>query len=144
MNKLLLCFILLTVWAAKASGVSYIVWGKHYCPRSRTLYSGMLGGTYVLHSAGSSNQVCLPDIPHYSTYASGSQQRGRMYPGKYDTQSYVHLKRSHGRLISCAACYNDRSSTVIMIPAAVKCPSEWKEEYQGYLMTQPDVAGYHR
>lgn len=131
-------------YSSKASGVSYIVWGKQYCPNGQTLYSGVLGGNYVKHSAGSSDQVCLPDTPQYSTHASGSQQRGRVYPGKYDTQSYKHLKKFHGTLVRCAACYNDASSTVMMIPAVVKCPNQWKEEYQGYLMTQPDVAGYFR
>ena len=106
------------------SGVSYVVWGKQYCPNGQTLYSGVLGGNYVRHSAGGSGQVCLPDSPEYGTYASGAQQKGRMYPGKYETKAYSHLTQYHGKLIRCAACYNDDSSTLIMIPAAVSCPSE--------------------
>ena len=126
------------------SGVSYVVWGKQYCPNGQTLYSGVLGGNYVRHSAGGSGQVCLPDSPEYGTYASGAQQKGRMYPGKYETKAYSHLTQYHGKLIRCAACYNDDSSTLLMIPAAVSCPSEWNQEYTGYLMTQPDIAGYYR
>ena len=124
--------------------MSYVVWGKQYCPNGQTLYSGVLGGNYVRHSAGGNGQVCLPDSPKYSTYASGAQQRGRMYPGRYDTKAYSHLTRYHGKLIRCAACYNSDSSALLMIPAAVSCPSEWNQEYTGYLMTQPDVAGYYR
>jgi len=127
-----------------AAGVSYIVWGKQFCPNGQTLYSGVLGGNYVRHSAGGSNQVCLPDSPVYGQSTTGAQQRGRIYPGKYETQAYTHLKLAHGKLVRCAACYNSKSSTLIMIPAATTCPREWKQEYYGYLMTQPDVGGYYR
>ena len=128
----------------KSGGMSYIVWGKQYCPNGQTLYSGVIGGNKVTHSAGGSNQLCLPDSPKYGQYTSGAQQRGLIYPGKYDTSSYTYLSRVHGKLARCAACYNSGSSTSIMIPAAVSCPRGWNQEYQGYLMAQPDVRGYYR
>ena len=128
----------------KSGGVSYTVWGKQYCPNGQTLYSGVIGGNKVTHSAGGSNQLCLPDSPKYGQYTSGAQQRGLIFPGKYDTSSYTSLSRAHGKLARCAACYNSRSSTSIMIPAAVSCPRGWNQEYYGYLMAQPDVRGYYR
>lgn len=128
----------------KSGGLSYIVWGKQYCPNGQTLYSGVIGGSAVTHSAGGGNQLCLPDSPQYGQYTSGTQQRGLIFPGKYDTSSYTHLSRVHGKLARCAACYNSGSSTSIMIPARVSCPRGWKQEYYGYLMAQPDVRGYYR
>ena len=130
--------------AHKSGGVSYIVWGKQYCPNGQTLYSGVIGGNTVTHSAGGSNQLCLPDSPKYGQYTSGAQQRGLIYPGKYDTSSYTSLSRVHGKLARCAACYNSGSSTSIMIPATISCPRGWNQEYYGYLMAQPDVRGYYR
>lgn len=130
--------------APKPSGVSYIVWGKQYCPNGQTLYSGILGGNYVKHSGGGSNQVCLPDTPKYDKFSSGAQQNGKIYPGKYETQAYTHLKQAHGKLVRCAACYNSQSSTLLMIPATVNCPREWNQEYSGYLMTQPTKKGSYR
>ena len=125
-------------------GVTYIVWGRKECPEGETLYSGVIGGNYVRHSAGSSNQVCLPDIPSYGQYTHGVQQVGRMFGARYHTSSYSHLSYAHGKIVKCAACYNDKSSTSIMIPASVSCPNGWTQEYYGYLMTQPDIGGYYR
>ena len=125
-------------------GITYIVWGRKECPKGETLYSGVIGGNYVRHSAGGGNQVCLPDIPSYGQYTLGAQQVGRMYGARYHTSSYSHLSYAHGKIVKCAACYNDKSSTSIMIPAKVSCPRDWTQEYYGYLMTQPDIGGYHR
>ena len=131
--------------SAHKSGVSYVAWGKRYCPNGQTLYTGVIGGNQVTRSAGGSNQLCLPDSPRYgSQYASGAQQRGLIFPGKYDTSSYTHLSHVHGKLATCSVCYNSGSSTSLMIPAAVSCPSGWNQEYIGYLMTQPDVKDYYR
>lgn len=131
--------------SGQKSGVTYIAWGKQYCPNGQTLYSGVIGGNLVTHSAGGSNQLCLPDSPRYGQYTSGAQQRGLIFPGKYDTSSYAHqLSSVHGKLATCAACYNSGSSASLMIPAAVNCPSGWTQEYIGYLMAQPDVGGYYR
>ena len=128
-----------------SKGVSYIAWGKEHCPNGgQTLYSGVIGGNTVRHSAGGSNQVCLPDSPSYGQYTSGAQQKSIMYPGKYETRSFTTLSHVHGKLARCAACYNTGSSTSIMIPATVTCPSGWNQEYYGYLMSQPDVGGYYR
>ena len=117
---------------------------KQYCPNGQTLYSGVIGGNTVRHSAGGSNQLCLPDTPKYGQYTDSAQQRGLIFPGKYDTSSFTHLSRVHGKLARCAACYNSGSSTSIMIPARISCPCGWNQEYYGYLMAQPDVGGYYR
>ena len=125
-------------------GITYIVWGRKKCPKGETLYSGVIGGNYVRHSAGGGNQVCLPDIPSYGQYTLGAQHVGQMYGVRYHTSSYSHLSYAHGKIVKCAACYNDKFSTSIMIPARVSCPNDWTQEYYGYLMTQPDIGGYYR
>ena len=133
-----------TAFQKQSTGISYIIWGKESCPNGQTLYSGVIGGNYVRHSAGGSNQVCLPNSPQYGQYSSGAQQRGLIFPSKYDTSTYSNVSHVHGKLATCAACYNSGSSTSIMIPAAVSCPDGWNQEYYGYLMSQPDIPSYYR
>ena len=122
-------------------GTVYIRWGHNKCPSTAQLvYSGRAGGSYYSHSGGGSNPQCLPLDPSFLTPISGTQDRGLMYEGEYETltdsnsPSYVHGR--HDADVPCAVCHVSNRTAVYMVPAKYTCPSGWTREYYGYLMSE--------
>ncbi len=122
---------------SKSGGAIYTRWGKSTCPQvedTEMLYSGITGGSYFNHEGGGANYLCMPKDPEYSTTLT--------YQGGVGGHAYIHgaeyqypLQGSHDHNVPCAVCYVSTRQTVIMIPAKASCPSSWKREYYGYIMT---------
>ena len=120
-----------------ASGVTYIRWGKTSCPdKSSLVYKGRVGGSYFEARGGGANYLCLPDDPEYTDAALAAANVGSyIYGTEYDRDHLFDKSGLHNHNAPCAVCQADRRSTVIMIPARVRCPdSSWTKEYSGYIM----------
>ncbi|CAH3130106.1 unnamed protein product [Porites lobata] len=46
------------------------------------------------------------------------------------------VEKLHDHDAPCAVCFVESRGSMLMIPARNDCPSEWTEEYHGYLMTE--------
>ena len=100
-----------------------------------TFLTGLTAGDYYLHKGGGSNFLCLPYDPEYLQVQPGEQGRGFIYTAEYETSGFPPLHDVHDGDNPCAVCRVSRRGTMLMIPAKIQCPSDWTEEYQGYLMT---------
>ena len=59
-----------------------------------------------------------------------------MYGTEYEVNSFSPFKDSlHNHDVPCAVCYIKTRASQIMIPARNDCPSDWTEQYHGYLMS---------
>ena len=59
-----------------SGGVTYIRWDRTTCPNTpgtKLVYSGRAAGTGHTHQGGTSDYLCLPDTPEYSTYRPSVQ-----------------------------------------------------------------------
>ena len=111
-------------------GTTYIRWGHDDCPiNADVIYSGRVAGANHTDKGGGSNPQCLPTDPEYNDSLNTTQKKAYMYGAQFDNSVNI---LNHD--IPCALCYANRSTSV-MIPAKFTCPSEWTNEYHGYLMT---------
>ena len=103
-------------------------------------YSGRMGGSHHAHNGGGGNFLCMPEEdPEYLIYTPGIGDLSYVFgteiysPG---TGSPFHrLSRDN---VPCSLCYTPSRTTIAMIPAKITCPTGWRKEYAGYIMT-----GYH-
>ena len=109
--------------------------GKHF--RTDCFFSsGIMGGEYYNHYGGGANYLCLPDKPKYGYHKSGYQDSGRMCGTEYEVSSVNPFKKNlHDHDAPCVVCYVSSRGSMLMMPARNDCPSGWREEYHGYLMT---------
>ncbi|CAH1227994.1 Hypp186 [Branchiostoma lanceolatum] len=127
----------------KATSV-YVRWGKKTCPSdvgTELIYSGVVGGSWFDHQGGGSNYQCLPTDPQWGTYQDGVQgDKAFMYGAEYqlDTNYPFGSTSLHDQDVPCAVCYVPTRGSKLMIPARNTCPTDWTQEYDGYLM-----AGYY-
>ena len=126
-----------------SGGVTYTRWGHSGCRRgASTIYSGKTAGTHYSSKGGSSDYLCLPDNPQYyngSGILAGSQGfHSKIYGTEYQDQ----IQGTNDFNIPCAVCYAATQSALLMIPARYECPSNWTQEYHGYLMTE--TTSHHR
>lgn len=127
---------------AAAVTTTYIRWGRTDCPSAsgaKTVYFGYAAGQFYAHSGGGVGPICLPAPSsmelEYLEIQPGFQGAGYLYGAEYETNYFQALNDVHDCNVPCAVCeVNGRSSTM-MIPGVLRCPSGWKKEYQGYLMT---------
>ena len=111
--------------------VTYIRWGNSTCEYgANTMYSGYAAGGYIDHKGSPANMLCLPPDPqYYSRSSSGSQY---IYGVEYE----IGGVNSHAneRNMPCALCHVTGRSTTVMIPSHYECPTDWRKEYNGYIM----------
>ncbi|XP_072024676.1 uncharacterized protein [Amphiura filiformis] len=121
-----------------SSGSLYIRWGRDDCRYTASLvYAGLAGGKWYDHGGSGSNYLCLPKIPEYDNYQSGTQSnRGLVYSAEYWTADFSPLSSKHDHDVPCAVCEVNSRGKILMIPAKKSCPSGWTKEYNGYLMSE--------
>jgi len=120
-------------------GSVYTRWGRTVCDSdSALIYSGFSAGTYYTTVGGGSNYQCMPLDPEYSEYVPGGHNS---VIGGVEYQTHSILKSVFDHNVPCARCYTSKSATM-MIPGKRSCPSTWKVEYAGYLMTEHST--HHR
>ena len=95
----------------------------------------MAAGGYYDHQASGSNMICLPMMPVYLSVQPDEQEQASIYTAEYKTADFPPFTQLQNQDIPCAVCGVAHRGSMIMVPAKVNCPSEWMEEYQGYLMT---------
>ena len=122
-----------------SGGVTYIRWGRTTCPNTpgtELVYSGRAAGTFYNVQGGTSDYLCLPDTPEYSTYRPGVQGFPPIYGAEYQTDhATLPFPGVHEHNVPCAVCLNSQRKAVLTIPARITCPFSWTLEYCGYLMT---------
>ena len=77
----------------------------------------------------------MPNDPDYLQYASGSQNRNKVYGVEYNPSSGQPLFDVRGHNVPCAVCMATSRCSLLMIPAKTQCPTSWTTEYIGYLMS---------
>ena len=120
------------------------------------LFKGYLTGPHHNQPGSGSNFLCLHEEPQWASYFDGHQQpTGSVYGvayGLYDSgvhqNNVFSATNSGGRelprtMAPCAACYVQRRSTILMIPARTQCPDGWTKEYGGYLASELET-GFNR
>ena len=119
--------------------VVYTRWGNTSCPSTEgtsLVYSGITAGSFYSHTGGGANYLCMPENPDYSAFNAGVQADSQLYGTELQTQTgQTALPGVLDHNVPCAVC-RTQQETVLMIPAKTQCPASWREEYQGYLMSQ--------
>eukprot|EP00118_Oscarella_pearsei_P023396 m.279734 g.279734 ORF g.279734 m.279734 type:complete len:293 (+) comp40625_c1_seq3:203-1081(+) len=121
-----------------AVSVTYTRWGRTSCLTGAELvYKGRVGGEYYTHPGGGTNYQCLPDNPIYDKYYTGSQSVAYMYNAQYEVYNFNPFSPNvyPEDDVPCAVCRVKRKTSLLVIPARNVCPSGWRREYYGYLMT---------
>ena len=119
-------------------GVSYVRWGRTTCPSGAQLvYYGRMGASHYTHEGGGGNFICMPEEdPEYLNYAPGVRDSSYVYGTEYwADDGAAPLHSVHHQNAPCSLCFVPSKGTVAMIPAKTSCPSGWRKEYAGYLMT---------
>jgi len=74
----------------------------------------------------------MPDDPQYYSSGNPAKYTARVYGAEYETRGSP-LASLEEQNVPCAVCYARRQA-VLMIPAKTTCPTNWGQEYTGYLM----------
>ena len=122
-----------------SGGVTYIRWGRTTCPNTtgtELVYSGRAAGSAYNVQGGTSDYLCLPDKPEYSTYRPGVLGYSPIHGAEYETyHETLPIPGVYQHNVPCAVCLSRQRNAVLSIPARITCPSSWTLEYCGYLMT---------
>ena len=97
------------------------------------VYSGYTGGSGYHQHGGGADYLCLPEVAEY--LRSGLPPNNHwawLYGSEY--QNPIAGFAQHDHNVPCSVCYVSRRAAQIMIPAKIKCPDTWIEEYKGFLM----------
>lgn len=89
-------------------------------------------------STGSTSDVlCLPDTPQYSSTVDGRQdQRSRLSLVEYGNDVLSSQEVVINQPMPCSVCMATGRNMQLVVPARNTCPSsEWTLEYSGYLMS---------
>ncbi|CAI8046154.1 Short-chain collagen C4 (Fragment), partial [Geodia barretti] len=93
-----------------SGGVRYIRWGRTTCPNTpgtELVYSGRAAGTFYYVQGGTSDNLCLPDTPEYSTYQPGVQEHSPIYGAEYQLDDApLPIPGVHDHNVPCAVCLN--------------------------------------
>ncbi|XP_062612010.1 uncharacterized protein LOC134273817 isoform X2 [Saccostrea cucullata] len=113
----------------KLKGSVYTLWGGKVCPKhenTRTIYTGFMSSSGTELDRGAVGDfLCLPQVPEYD---SSSSVKKVLNEQKNVVSGFTYH-------LSCSVCQVQLVSTVLMIPAKVTCPAEWRLEYVGVLVT---------
>ena len=92
----------------------------------------------ALHSAGGgSNYLCLPLAPEFLPGSqAGFQSGAEIYGVEYENGDTPVAQFPANHDAPCVVCEVRGQGQVLMIPARVTCPTDWRLEYSGVLMSQ--------
>ena len=118
------------------AGIHYTRWGASTCPSTagtELVYTGVTGGSWYSDPGGAANYICMPLDPEYTTqYRPGTQHYNKVWGTEYN----FPLRNGYNNVnVPCAVCFASTQASSIMIPAKTSCPSRWRREYYGYLMS---------
>ena len=125
-------------------GSVYIRWGKTTCPftpLTQLIYQGRAAGSHHSHQGGGSDILCMPENPEYLDFFEDVQGNSGVYGVEYWSYLGQPLGSVFQENIPCAVCSGTKS-TILMIPAKVTCPTQWRREYYGYLMAPHSTGNY--
>ena len=91
------------------------------------MYKDYAGGSYLDHTGGAADYVCLPKDPIYQSSSCPLGAAGEMYGAEY--QGGCHDDND----VPCAVCRSTNHSSTVMIPARNTCYPGWVEQYRGDL-----------
>ena len=127
--------------------VVYTRWGNTSCPSTEgtaLVYSGITAGSWWSNTGGGANYLCMPEDPDYSAFKTGVQGSSKIFGTEYQPgSSQTALPRVQDHNVPCAVC-STQQRAVLVIPAKTQCPTSWKEEYQGYLMSAHQSSPHYR
>lgn len=121
---------------ADYGGSHYTHWGAGECPsETKLVFSGIMSTT-DRNSIGSSQYTCLPEKQQYPKGGSGNEEI-EDFP---QVRQVAFATRKSGadqkkKTIKCASCRVPGKSTTTMLTAQTDCPSGWKKQYQGTLIS---------
>ena len=118
-------------------GETYIRWGRKTCPKlpgTELVYSGWAGGSHYRHSGSGANYLCLTKRPQYLRFSSRTNNNGIVYGTEYEATKDLPYGRLHDHNVPCSVCRVVQRS-VFMMPGRYTCPSGWRREYYGYLVS---------
>ncbi|CAL1295395.1 unnamed protein product [Larinioides sclopetarius] len=121
---------------ADFGGSHYTHWGTDQCPSETKLVFGGVMSTTDRSSIGSSQYTCLPKDKQFPSGEKSSEDI-EDYP---QVQQVAFVSRKQGadqkkKTIKCASCRVPGKSTTTMLTAKTECPSGWKKQYQGVLIS---------
>ena len=101
------------------------------------VYSGRMGSSHHLHNGGGGNFLCMPEEdPEYLSYTPGIGTYSYVFGTEiYSPGAGSPLYSAHNDDVPCSLCYTPSRTTTAMIPAKTTCPTGWRKEYAGYIMT---------
>lgn len=105
------------------------------------VYTGKAAGSRIGDRGGGVNYLCMPLTVEYESFETGAQfsSRGFLHGIEYETMDST-LFSVHDHDVPFAVCLVRRSSDSLMIPGVLTCPSGWRIEYTGYLVSSPSSA----
>ncbi|XP_052813876.1 short-chain collagen C4-like [Mya arenaria] len=124
-------------------GHVYVHWGRKDCgPGAELLYAGFAAGGHYQHPGGSTDTLCLPEVPVFSDHVTGNDEdRNLMYSVKYGSSSSAFQKMMggsgsnlHNGDLPCSACQAAGRASHVLVPGRSVCMHGWTLEYSGYLM----------
>ena len=116
------------------SGVTYTRWGKRSCPPRATLvYEGFAAGGWYHQRGNGANYLCMPRDAQYLSMTD-VKWPSYLYGAEYETNNKIFSGTTNDYNVPCAVCHVPRSAK-LMVPGKYTCPSTWRREYYGYLMT---------
>ena len=121
------------------SGVVYVAWGQTDCPATtgtEQLVQGLAAAALRSDMGSGTNYLCLPDSPSFVA-ATPARQQASVVGVEYVTANEP-LQDLNGTGVPCSVCYTTQA-TQLMIPGRAVCPSGWRAEYSGYLMSSRDT-----
>ena len=125
-------------------GETYIRWGRKTCPNlpgTELVYTGLAGGSHYSHRGGGANYLCLTETPQYLKFSTATNNNGIVYGAEYQATKDLPYGTIHDHDVPCSICHVAQRS-VLMIPGQYTCPSGWRREYYGYLVSAHH--GHHR
>ncbi|KAL4238092.1 hypothetical protein ACF0H5_002804 [Mactra antiquata] len=115
----------------KSGSSTFTRWGHTECGGdAKVVYAGYMASSFVNHTGGGSNYLCLTPEPKYGKLNKDIQKISLLTGVEYQLGESNTFHDA-----PCVVCIIPRSS-VIMIPGTNQCEDGWNLEYGGYLAAQ--------
>ena len=95
----------------RIAGVSYIRWGKNFCPNApgtELVYSGRAGGSNFANPGGGVEKLCLPHNPDCisNSWSMNPTFFTTIHESEYQGHNMAHfICNVHDQNVPCAVCY---------------------------------------